>query len=245
MKPIFEVHQVRKSFGGLVAVDNVSFELYPGEILGIIGPNGAGKSTLFNLLAGAMRPDSGQVRFEDQNVSGKKDYELCRLGIARTFQIVKPFRDLTVLENVMAAAFLRIKDKQKAKEFAIEMIEKMKLGSKTYALAGSLTLPEMKRLEVTRALATNPKVLMLDEVLAGLNPSEVAEMVPIIRSIVDDGKTSILIIEHVLYALMSLAHRVIVINQGKLIKVGTPEEVVNDPEVIRIYLGEDFSLANR
>ena len=242
MEIFFEAKNLNKRFGGLLATNDVSIQLHKREILGVIGPNGAGKSTLFNLLSGAIKPDNGEIFFMGKSVNGLKDFELCKLGIARTFQIVKPFKELTVLENVMAAAYLTSIGKKEAKIYALRTLEAMKLINKKDELAKNLSLPEQKRLELTRALATRPKVLMLDEVLAGLNPSEVKEMIPIISNIVKNYDVSILIIEHVLYALMNLAHRVIVIDQGAVIKEGTPTEVVNDPVVIKIYLGEDFEL---
>ena len=240
MDRIFEVKNLYKQFGGLIVTNNVSFELQKGEILGIIGPNGAGKSTLFNLLSGALMPDKGKVFFKGEDVTGKKDFELCKMGVSRTFQIVKPFKELTVLENVLVGSYLRHKNKQEAIDQALDVLEKMKLADKKDTLAKNLNLAEQKRLEMTRALATDPDILMLDEVLAGLNTTEVSEMLPIIESIVEDNNRSIIIIEHVLYALMNLSHCVIVINEGKIIKQGTPNEVVNDPEVIRIYLGEEY-----
>lgn len=240
--PLLEIKGVSKNFGGLRAVFEVSFGLERGEILGIIGPNGAGKTTLFNTLTGFYKPDSGEVWFERENLTDLKPHQICQRGMVRTFQIVKPFLQLTVLDNVIVAALNRIKNTREATEKALRTIEFVGLKEKKDTLATGLTLPHRKQLELARALATEPKLLLLDEVMAGLTPIEVDELIRLLRE-VNQRAITILMIEHVMRGVMALSKRVIVLNYGEKIAEGTPEEVVKNRQVIEAYLGEEFGSA--
>jgi len=233
---LLKVEGLTKYFGGLRAVHGLSFEVRSGEILGLIGPNGAGKTTAFNLIAGFIRPTGGQVLLEGENIVGMKPYAVTRKGIARTFQIVKPFRKLTVLENVTLAAFMRFPSRGDAEAEARRILERMGLGAKSLALATDLTLSEQKRLEIARALATGPKLLLLDEPMSGLNATEIEQASLLVREICKEGVT-IIWVEHVLKAIMNSSNRVVVINQGEKIADASPGEVVENPEVIAAYLG--------
>jgi branched-chain amino acid transport system ATP-binding protein len=233
---LLKVTGLTKFFGGLQAVSDLSFEVEAGEILGLIGPNGAGKTTAFNLIAGFIPPTSGQIVFKGENLVGLKSYAVTRKGVARTFQIVKPFPKLTVLENVTLAAFLRIPTRKDAEFEAGRILEKVGLRSKLLTLATDLTLSEQKRLEIARALATQPTLLLLDEPMGGLNSTEIDQASKLVLEICRDGVT-IIWVEHVLKAIMNASHRVIVINYGKKIAEGKPNEVVENPEVIAAYLG--------
>jgi branched-chain amino acid transport system ATP-binding protein len=233
---LLKLSGLTKFFGGLQAVSELSFEVQAGEILGLIGPNGAGKTTAFNLIAGFIPPSSGDILFNGENIGGMKAYAVTRKGIARTFQIVKPFKKLSVLENVTLAAFLRFPARREAEAAAGQILEKMGLGSKLPALAVDLTLSEQKRLEIARALATDPKLLLLDEPMGGLNPTEIDQASKLVRDICRGGVT-IIWVEHVLKAIMNVSDRVVVINYGKKIAEGVPEQVVENPEVIAAYLG--------
>jgi len=233
---LLKLSGLTKFFGGLQAVSELSFEVQAGEILGLIGPNGAGKTTAFNLIAGFISPSAGEILFNGENIGGMKAYAVTRKGIARTFQIVKPFKKLSVLENVTLAAFLRFPARREAEAAAGRILEKMGLGSKLPALAVDLTLSEQKRLEIARALATDPKLLLLDEPMGGLNPTEIDQASKLVRDICRGGVT-IIWVEHVLKAIMNVSDRVVVINYGKKIAEGTPEQVVKKPEVIAAYLG--------
>jgi branched-chain amino acid transport system ATP-binding protein len=233
---LLTVKGLTKFFGGLRAVHNLSFEVQLGDILGLIGPNGAGKTTAFNLIAGFIHPTRGQVLLDGENMVGLKPYAVTRKGIARTFQIVKPFRNLSVLENVTLAAFLRFPSRGEAESQARRVLERMGLGSKISALAVDLTLSEQKRLEIARALATQPKLLLLDEPMGGLNATEIEQASALVRDICRGGVT-IIWVEHVLKAIMNGSNRVVVINQGEKIADASPEEIVENPNVIAAYLG--------
>lgn len=234
---IIQVKEVGKQFGGLKAVNNVSFDVKENEILGIIGPNGAGKTTLFNLISGSLPVTSGKIVFNGEEITNKKPYTICKKGIGRTYQVVKPFGGITVLENVMVGAFNKTKSTKKAKEYALEILEKVGLDKKKDQVGKSLTIADKKRLEVAKALATHPKLLLLDEVMAGLNPTEVREIIPVINSIRKSGVT-IIIIEHIMEVIMTLCDRIVVIHHGEKIAEGTPKEIANNEEVIKAYFGE-------
>jgi branched-chain amino acid transport system ATP-binding protein len=238
MTPLLAVHNLTKRFRGLTAVDQVSFDVAEGEIFAVIGPNGAGKSTLFAMIAGALAPDGGAVRFADARIDGLTPDAVCRRGVARTFQIVRPFPALSVEENVTIGALLRRPGVDEARAHARAVLERLDLADKRALAASALTLPDRKRLEVARALATDPKLLLLDEVMAGLRPSETDRMVAILRELVSTGVT-ILLIEHVMRAVMALASRVLVLHHGAAIAQGPPEMVVRDPAVIASYLGAE------
>jgi branched-chain amino acid transport system ATP-binding protein len=243
--PLLQVRDVSKHFGGLRALSHVTFDLPQGEILGLIGPNGAGKTTLFNSINGVYAPEEGQISFRGRDITGWKPYRVARLGLARTHQIVQPLNELTVLENVTAGACFGHEQHSLGHGQAIadEVLSFVALDQRRDELAASLNVAQKKRLELARALAARPFLLLLDEVLAGLNPTEIAEMVEVVCQIRDQGVT-ILIIEHVMHALMNVSDRVIVLDYGEQIAEGTPDEVANDPKVIEAYLG-DPKLAKR
>jgi branched-chain amino acid transport system ATP-binding protein len=239
MSALLEVRGISKSFRGLQAVANASFEVQRGAISALIGPNGAGKTTCFNVIAGVCRPDSGSILFDGTPIHGLRPDQVCGEGIGRTFQIVKPFAGLSVLDNVVVGALERAPDVSAAKKHAAEIIEKLGLGSRASQPAASLTLPDRKRLEVARALATRPKLLLLDEVMAGLRPTECDQMVEGFRELNRTEGLTILLIEHVMRAVMALAQQVIVLNHGEIIARGAPAEVVRNPAVLECYLGEE------
>lgn len=233
---ILSAEGVTKRFGGLVAVNNVDIALKKNEILGLIGPNGAGKTTLFNMLSGTMPMTEGKLYYHGKLVATPKANEMCKMGVGRTYQICQPFSNLTVLENVMVGAFIRYPRTKDARDAAYEVLERVGLASRANASGSALTLPELKRMEVARALATQPDVLLLDEVIAGLNPTEVEKIMDLIRQI-REGGMSIIIIEHVMRAMMNLSDRIVVINQGAKIAEGLPVEIAANPLVIESYLG--------
>ena len=242
---ILRVQQVSKRFGGLLALSSVTFDLPRGQILGLIGPNGAGKTTLFNVVNGVYPPESGRVILRGTDITGWQPYNVARLGLARTHQIVRPLNELSVLENVMAGACFGHEHRSlsQASDIAAEVLGFVGLTARREAPAGSLNVAQKKRLELARALAARPQLLLLDEVLAGLNPTEISEMIQVVKRICEQGVT-ILIIEHVMHALMSVSDRVIVLDYGEQIAEGTPAEVANNPRVVEAYLG-DPRLAER
>jgi branched-chain amino acid transport system ATP-binding protein len=233
---------VTKRFGGLTAVREVSFTVGAGDLLGIIGPNGAGKTTLFNLIAGAHQPDGGRILFEGRDLAGLPSHAVCRLGLTRTFQLVKPFGNLSVLDNVTIGALTRLPTVASARIEAERVIERCGLGTHAEARARALPIGLRKRLEVARALATRPRLLLLDEVMSGLNPSELIAIVALIRQLHADGLT-LIVIEHIMAAMMRLAQRIVVLHHGERIAEGTPAEVAADRRVVDAYLGEEFVLA--
>jgi len=232
-----EVNKVSIFFGGLAAIKDVSFVLNQGEILGLIGPNGAGKTTLFNVLNGFYRPSRGEVRFKGEKVSGFKPHRICRLGIARTFQVVKPLQRMSVLDNVITSAFVRAGGKRQAEKIARDALEFTGLFADRDAISKSLPLGKRKRLEIARALATQPELLLLDESFAGLNPSELDVSMGIVRQIKDKGIT-IMIIEHHMRVIMALSDRIVVLNYGEKIAEGAPQEIRNNAQVVEAYLGD-------
>ena len=239
MNALLEVHSIAKSFRGLKAVSNASLEVPQGGIVALIGPTGAGKTTCFNMIAGVFAPDTGEILFDGRRIDGQRPDQVCVAGIGRTFQIVKPFAGLSVLDNVIVGAFNRTRHLSEARRIASDILEKLGLGPKRDLPASSLTLPDRKRLEVARALATGPKLLLLDEVMAGLRPTECDQMVEVFRELtVRDGLT-ILLIEHVMRAVMALAQHIVVLHHGEIIARGTPQEVVRDKAVLECYLGEE------
>ncbi len=236
----FEVRSLSKRFGGLVAVRDVSFQVPKGKIIGLIGPNGAGKTTIFNLVTGFISPDSGEVLFQGETITAlNPPHQICLKRIGRTFQVVKPFRGMTVLENTMVGAFARLQNAQKARRLALEILDFISLSKHHGLPASSLTIADRKRLELGRALATRPDLLLLDEVVAGLNPRETEEIIGMIKKISDQGIT-ILMIAHVMKAVMALSHRVVVLHHGDKIAEGTPLEISRDKRVIEAYLGEEY-----
>ena len=237
---LFEVRNLVKYFGGLAAVNNVSFQVEKGEIFGLIGPNGSGKTTIFNLISNYHPVSSGSVHFEGRDITGLKTHKICNLGLSRTFQVVKPLGRLTVLDNVIAAAFSKAATKHEARDTALETLEFCGLMHRKDVLAKSLPIGERKRLEITRAMATKPKLLLLDETAAGLNPSELDAAIELIKKIREKGVT-IIIVEHIMRVIMTISDRIHAINFGQTIAEGTPQEVADNPAVIEAYLGEEYA----
>jgi branched-chain amino acid transport system ATP-binding protein len=239
MTALLEIAGVSKRFRGLLAVDDVTFSVAKGSIFAVIGPNGAGKTTLFNLIAGVFPPDAGTIMFDGRRIDGLAPDRVCRRGLARTFQLVRPFAALTVEDNVIVGAMLQRRDVAHARERAHAVLRTLDLFDKRRQIASALTLPDRKRLEMARALATEPKFLLLDEVMAGLRPAETDRMVAILREINRESGLTILLIEHVMRAVMALATRVLVLHHGASIAQGAPEAIVREPAVVQSYLGSE------
>ncbi len=244
MPPLLEVDNVTKYFGGLPAVRDVSFNVEPGEIVGLIGPNGAGKTTLISLISRTERLSAGEIRFKGQIISDKLPHQIGRMGVARTFQVVKPFRSMTVLDNVAVGAFFGSdglkRSRAQALDKAHEVLRRVGLEHKAEFRADALTVPDRKRLEVAKALATDPELLLLDEVMAGLNLAEIDEAMALIQDVNRQGVT-VLAIEHVMKAIMGISQRIIVMDHGMQIAAGTPTEIANNPTVISAYLGKRYA----
>jgi branched-chain amino acid transport system ATP-binding protein len=234
------VEGVSKAFGGLRAVQGVNFRLAEGELLALIGPNGAGKTTLFHILSGFLAPDAGSIQYDGRPLAGLRPHDICQRGMVRTFQITRPFQRLSVLENVLVGALERVAHRRQAVAIAEEVLALTGLADKADQMGHSLTLSDRKRLELARALATGPRVLLLDEVMSGLNPTETTRLIGLIRTIHGRGIT-ILLIEHIMRAVMALAQRILVLNYGELIAEGAPEAVVRNSKVIEAYLGEGYA----
>jgi branched-chain amino acid transport system ATP-binding protein len=242
-EPLLAVEAISKRFRGLQAVDGVSFEVPAGGIVALIGPNGAGKTTIFNVIAGVFRPEAGRVRFGGRDITGLRPHRVCEAGIARTFQLVKPFGALTVMENVIVGALKRAPSLSAARAAAEALLARLGLAEKSHMPAASLTLPERKRLETARALATEPRLLLLDEVMAGLRPAEIDAIVAGFRALVRETGIAILLTEHVMRAVMALSDRVVVVHHGQKIAEGAPAAVARDPRVLECYLGRERAAA--
>jgi branched-chain amino acid transport system ATP-binding protein len=236
----FEIKNLVRHFGGLAAVNGVSFEVEQGEIFGLIGPNGSGKTTIFNCISNYHSPTSGQIYFKGRNIAGLATHRVCKLGIGRTFQVVKPLGRMSVMDNVIAAAFVRAETKDKARRLAEETLTFCGLEHRENVLAKSLPIGERKRLEIARAVATQPELLLLDETAAGLNPTEVDGAIALIQKIRDTGVT-IIIVEHIMKVIMTISDRIHAINFGQTITQGTPAQVANHPAVIEAYLGDEYA----
>ena len=242
--PLLEVQGLSKHFGGLVANDRIDLRVDKGEIVGLIGPNGAGKTTLFNCIAGFYPPTAGNVQFKGEDITGLPANEICLRGIARTFQIVRVFKDMSVLDNVMVGAFSRTNSAVRAKQKALEVLDFCGLTAKKSLLAGGLTIADKKRLEFTKALATDPSLLMLDEAIAGLNQTETAEAVELVKKVRESGIT-VLLVEHVMEVVMPISSRVVVLEYGKKIAEDIPEKVIHNEGVIKAYLGDKYHASRR
>ncbi len=238
---LIEVKDVTMRFGGLAAVADVSFVLNKGEILGLIGPNGAGKTTLFNVINGFYHPTKGDVYLKGKKVTNLRPHVLCKLGVARTFQVVRPLQRMTTLDNVIASAFIRTKSKAEAEKLSLEVLKFTNLHDDINVLSKGLPLGKRKRLEIARALATQPEIILLDEAFAGLNPTEINEQIEIVNKIRTERGITILIIEHHMRVIMAVSDRIVVLNYGQKIAEGTPSEIGHNPAVIEAYLGEETS----
>jgi branched-chain amino acid transport system ATP-binding protein len=240
--PLLRITGLCKRFGGLTALDGLDLELWPGEVLGLIGPNGSGKTTLFNVVSGALPADGGRIEYQGRPLLGLRPHQVCRLGLARTFQITKPFPNLSTRDNVLVGAFNRTRDPRAAGRVADEVLAFVGLAAQGASDARALTVPQRKRLELARALATRPRLLLLDEVMAGLTPREHDDLIELIARIRAQGVT-LFVIEHAMKVIMSISDRVAVIHQGRKIAVGAPREVARDARVIEAYLGEEYRFA--
>ncbi|MEL7567143.1 MAG: ABC transporter ATP-binding protein [Dehalobacterium sp.] len=239
MKSLLEIKNITMKFGSLVANENVSFTIHDNEIVSLIGPNGAGKTTLFNCITGFYQPFSGKVIYDGKDITKMTSYNICRLGITRTFQIVKTLTEMTVEENVMTGAFLHSRNRKKAAEITADALKMTGLTSKKNMLGANLTIADRKRVEIARAMATNPIILMLDECMAGLNQTEIKDVMDLCLELKQKG-ISLLIVEHIMEAIMPISDNVVVLNAGKKITEGAPEDVVNNEEVIKAYLGDRY-----
>ena len=240
---LLEIENISKAFGGVLAVNRVSFQLDQGEVLGLIGPNGAGKSTLFDIVSGIFKPNTGKIKFNHKDITGMAPYKICESGIARTFQVVKPFYRLTSLENVMVGRAYGSQPALNTKQARVESEEILaftSLAKKQTRTAGMLSLVDRKRLEIARALATKPKLLLLDEMMAGLNPSELDDAIALVKAIRDSG-ISLIVVEHVMKVIMGISDRIIVLKTGEKIADGPPQEIVSNREVVKAYLGGEVS----
>ncbi len=239
---MLEVYDVSKWFGGNAVLNHISLTIRPGDVVGLIGPNGAGKTTLFNVISGFYRTKTGYITFDNADITRLKPEVICTLGLCRTFQVTKPFSNISVVKNVMIGALSREKSLRKAEKKAEEVLEFVGLYDRRDLPGRNLTIADRKRLEIARGLATSPKLFLLDEVMAGLNPTELQEMVRLIRNLADSG-IALLIIEHIMGVIMRLSHRVIVLNHGEKIAEGEPSKIASDKEVIKAYLGEEYLIA--
>ncbi len=239
MKPLLKIKNITMKFGSLVANEDVSFTIHENEIVSLIGPNGAGKTTLFNCITGFYRPFSGRVVYDGRDITGMTSYEICSLGITRTFQIVKTLNEMTVEENVMTGAFLHTRSRKKAAEITEDILDLTGIIPKKNMLGANLTIADRKRVEIARALATNPRILMLDECMAGLNQTEIKDVMHLCLKLKKKG-LSLLIVEHIMEAIMPISDNIVVLNAGKKITEGMPQDVVNNEEVIKAYLGDRY-----
>jgi len=238
--PILDVKNVHKYFGGIRALVDINLSLSSGELIGVIGPNGSGKTTLINVITGYIKPDKGSIFYRGREITGLPPHKIASMGIVRTFQITRPFKELSVLSNVMLGILFQEKNIEKAREKALEILKLLNLENKKDVICRDLTTPDQKKIELARALALNPKVLLMDEVLAGLHIEDAKKILEIIRTLVDEKNITILIVEHRVKLISNVVDRIIAMNAGKIISEGTPSEVLNNPEVVKVYLGEEY-----